>query len=291
MRSATRMYWLHALTPVHVGAGRGVRFIDLPVMREKVTRWPVIPGSAVKGVLRDHFATTADPSLHRRAFGEAGNDGHAGALVFTDARLVAMPVRSLFGTFAYVTSRLSLLRLARDLIEGDSAPPPEPPPGGTAVLLHSSPTQLRDPESDMVYLEDLDFKGENSAAAQSWAEYLAGRLFANDPRWQAVFKERFAIVPDDAFDFLAETGTEVNARVRIDDQRKTVADGHLWYEESLPAETLLAGLVYCDRVPGEPVLTAEQLLKEFCDKPIQCQIGGKASIGKGRVRCLFTREG
>ena len=40
----TKMYWLHALTPLHVGAGRGVGFIDLPIMREKVTNWPLVPG-------------------------------------------------------------------------------------------------------------------------------------------------------------------------------------------------------------------------------------------------------
>ena len=48
-----RMYWIHALTPLHVGAGTGVGFIDLPIMREKTTAWPVLPGSAVKGVLAD----------------------------------------------------------------------------------------------------------------------------------------------------------------------------------------------------------------------------------------------
>ncbi len=51
----TRMYWIHAITPLHVGSGRGVGFIDLPIMREKVTSWPLVPGSAVKGVMREHF--------------------------------------------------------------------------------------------------------------------------------------------------------------------------------------------------------------------------------------------
>jgi CRISPR type III-B/RAMP module RAMP protein Cmr4 len=49
------MYWLHAITPTHVGTGTGAGFIDLPIMREKTTGWPLIPGSAIKGVRRDHF--------------------------------------------------------------------------------------------------------------------------------------------------------------------------------------------------------------------------------------------
>src|SRR5688572_24809920 len=41
MPDNTRVYWLQALTPLHVGAGRGVGYIDLPIMREKVTQWPL----------------------------------------------------------------------------------------------------------------------------------------------------------------------------------------------------------------------------------------------------------
>ncbi len=112
MPTNTKMYWLHALTPLHVGAGRGVGFIDLPIMREKVTKWPLVPGSAVKGVMADHFGATEDArradendgKLLKAAFGLSGDDySNSGSLVFTDARLVCLPVRSLYGTFAWVT--------------------------------------------------------------------------------------------------------------------------------------------------------------------------------------------
>ncbi len=32
-----RIYWLHALSPTHVGIGRGVGYIDLPIDRDGVT--------------------------------------------------------------------------------------------------------------------------------------------------------------------------------------------------------------------------------------------------------------
>ena len=44
-------------------------------------------------------------------------------------------------------------------------------------------------------------------------------------RWQEQFKKRFVVLPDTAFDFLCETGTEVHTRVRIDDELKSVAKG------------------------------------------------------------------
>src|SRR3989442_606393 len=107
------MFWIHALTPLHVGAGRGVGYIDLPIMRETVTNWPLVPGSAVKGVLADAYH--ADPDSRKKigneklklAFGVdddndnsggANSGSQAGCLVFSDARIVCLPVRSLFGT-------------------------------------------------------------------------------------------------------------------------------------------------------------------------------------------------
>ena len=72
----TKMYWLQAITPLHVGAGKGVGFIDMPIIREKVTTWPFVPGSAVKGVLRDYFTQYAkqEKNLIDAAFGHAGTD-------------------------------------------------------------------------------------------------------------------------------------------------------------------------------------------------------------------------
>ena len=46
-------YWLHAMTPLHVGAGRGLGYIDMPIVREKVTTWPYVPGSSIRGAWRD----------------------------------------------------------------------------------------------------------------------------------------------------------------------------------------------------------------------------------------------
>ena len=111
-------------------------------------------------------------------------------------------------------------------------------------------------------------------------------------RWQEAFIQRFVVLPDDVFSFLCEQGTEVNARVRIEDDRKTVAEHALWYEESLPTETILAGVVWCDKVYGkDPNVSIENMMKEFCSSAQDLQLGGKASVGKGQVRCLFSNGG
>lgn len=295
-----RMYWLHALTSLHVGSGRGVGFIDLPIMREKVTNWPFVPGSAVKGVLADFFEATeekrkTDPLL-KAAFGRSDDEGsnaNSGSLVFTDARLVCLPVRSLFGTFAWVTSAFALQRLHRDLATAGLAGNLQVPENSKEELLlpRGAASVLKDP-GGKVYLEDLDFISSEDSVVQNWAEQLAGWIFA-DQLWQLAFKQRFAVLPNDSFDFLTETGTEVNARVRIAPERKTVEKGALWYEESLPTETILAGIVWCDKIFPQNSATQEQLMQKFCstERERHLQMGGKATVGKGQVCCRFSGKG
>ncbi|MFO1429291.1 MAG: type III-B CRISPR module RAMP protein Cmr4 [Candidatus Competibacteraceae bacterium] len=297
MAKPLRIFWLHALTPLHVGTGQGVGFIDLPVMREKATGWPLVPGSAVKGVRRDAADDgNTDKSLFKAAFGQAdpgegeSEQDNAGSLVFTDARLVCLPVRSLLGTFAWVTAPLVLQRLRRNLEAAGEAEelPKKFDIGGEQAHIAEKPFSVLGSEDGKVYLEDLDFPTKSCSTAQSWAEKLAEWIFPGDATWQALFIERFVVLPNDSFNFLCGTATEVNARIRIDQQTKTVAGGALWYEESLPAETILAGMVWCDRVLPKDTATPEDLLGTYCSGELKLQIGGKATIGKGRVRCLFS---
>ena len=300
MPEQTKIYFIHALTPLHIGTGRGVRFIDLPVMREKVTGWPVVPGSTVKGVIADHYGATEEARQKdeglRTAFGIAdsgmptGGLPNAGSLVFTDARLVCLPVRSLYGTFAWITSHLALKRFYRDFEaagQADGLSVPKDPAQDEILIGEVSSSALC--QDGKVFLEDHDFKSVVNEDAAKWAKKLAGWIFREED-WKEEFRRRFAMVPDEAFDFFCETGTEVTPRVRIEEETKTVQEGALWYEESLPAETLLGGLVWCDRVFGSKDITQDKLMEQFCQEEIRLQMGGKATIGKGRVRVIFGKE-
>lgn len=311
----SRIYWLHALSPTHVGIGSGVGYIDQPIDRDGVTRWPIIRGSAFKGVWADHYGQklipipeeeevdgkrrdkdrrkmdTPEGKLLKAAFGIAGDDNNsnAGALIPTDAKIVSLPVRSFRGTFAWATSPLVLQMLRRTLcLAGYTGVPVAPVSLEEGKAHHTTISSLV--EGSNIYLEDLDFTAQKCDTATEWASWFAARVFADDTAWQEQFKKRFVVLPDNAFDFLCETGTEVHTRVRIDDDTKTVANGALWTEESLPAETILMGIIQCDRVFGRDgkEIKADDLLKQFTDKPLTLQIGGKATVGRGQVRCVFT---
>src|SRR4051794_22085250 len=212
MPNNTRLYWLHCLAPTHIGTGRGVGYIDLPVYREKITNWPSFPGSGFKGVWADHYHHQAKITLRdrgkddklRAAFGladdGAGNSSQAGALIPTDARLVCLPVRSFKGTFAWCTSRLALHLLHRDLdlAHFPSLPAlPDDVPESRAHL----PANSSLADGDRIYLGDLDFETVvNAANAQAWGDWIAQRVFPQDQDWQNDFLRRFAVLPDVVFD-------------------------------------------------------------------------------------------
>src|ERR1051326_4223823 len=99
-----QLLFIHALSPLHAGTGQGVGVIDLPIARETATGLPYLPGSSIKGTLRDSGEINEDE--RQVIFGpptEYAGD-NAGSAQFADARLLLLPVRSLAGTFAWVTS-------------------------------------------------------------------------------------------------------------------------------------------------------------------------------------------
>ena len=273
-----RPYLLHALSPLHAGTGHAADIIDLPTARMKATGIPFVPGSSLKGVLRDARRTADPDDLKIEAvFGPAKKpEEHAGALVVGDARLLALPVRSFRGTFAWTTSPLLLTLARRDLPGAPNVPRIE---GRAAQLAPGSACM----HEQRLFLEDLDLRATETNEVAPWARLLAPLVSASED----IFTKRFVIVDDETMTFLWETATQVDARVRIHEQTRTVASGALWLEESLPPETLLIGLMAGDRSrkPGVPLKPEEVL--DYVLQSEQCiQLGGKATVGRGRCRMV-----
>ena len=82
----------------------------------------------------------------------------------------------------------------------------------------------------------------------------------------------------------------MHTRVRIDDELRIVAKGALWTEESITGRDNPPGIIQCDRVFGRDGqdITPTGLLDRFAKDPLTLQIGGKATVGRGQVRCIFT---
>lgn len=282
----TRLLYIHALSPIQSGTGQSVDVIDLPVAREQVSKLPYLPGSSLKGVLRDACdpgpnAGVSERTIYDEVFGSAPQPGAenvpAGRLWFADGRLLCFPVRSLYGSFLWMTSPLLLHRWLRDGGAGGDPAPEVPALDDGQVLIGMGATQTVTNEGT-VYLEDLDFRTQEREAVNDIAGRIGAVLF--DAAWQNIFAARLAIVGDDVLSFLTETGTEVSARIRLNDDTKTVADGGLWYEEAVPAESIFVSpLAAAPRAPADRLFA---FVAGHLGQPLQ--IGGNASIGRGLVR-------
>lgn len=286
----SKLLVIHALTPLQPGTGQGLGVIDLPIAREVATGLPYLPGSSFKGVLRDRCGNNGDCA---KLFGPETDNAsdHAGMVQFTDMRLLLLPVRSLAGTFAWVTSPFVLHRFVRDCQMAGLTPPTAPSISDierTAV----TPNSALFIEQNEVVLEDLLLKQETTAnlsGDNGWASFLADHLFPGDTGWQETLKTHLCLVHDDALSFLLETATEVVARIRLQDESKTVAKGGLWYEEMLPAETILTGLTVAQQIHKTGLTPAEALTKvgKLLTPPI-FQFGGNATIGRGLCRLVMS---
>lgn len=279
--------FLHALSPLHAGTGQGVGSIDLPVAREKATGIPIVPGSTLKGVLRSNCE---DGDLRDRIFGPETENAseHAGSVQFSDLRLLLLPVRSLAGTFAWVTSPLLLRRFQRDCTMANKSFIAEIPQMSEKdiclVVRDSKLTMSIDKLVNQVILEDLQLGGKPDEKLNALADWLKALIFSCDTNWQSLFAERICVVHDDVLSFFLDTATEITARIRLDDAKKTTAEGALWYEETLPAETILSGLMVIQEIKACNINEAEvrRTIKKSTEAPLQ--VGGSATVGRGLCR-------
>jgi CRISPR-associated protein Cmr4 len=255
--------YLHALTALHLGSGTALGAVDLPVQRERHTDWPVIPGSSIKGVLRE----TTENGLRHRLFGAGDNDGtSAGALSFTDARVLAFPVRSLKGVFAWVTCPQALQRWSRDagLVGKMPALPSLPVDEVSALFVQGSPCV----HDGKLILEEFVFNAKPTAP-----DFFEG--------FDLEERKRLVVIDDTNFTHFAKYCTEVTARIRLKEDSKTAVEGALFYQEFVPAETLFYSLVLAapSRRKEQPA-TAQENLDAF-QQPVTIQIGGDETTGKG----------
>ncbi|RJS21359.1 type III-B CRISPR module RAMP protein Cmr4 [Corallococcus sp. H22C18031201] len=294
----SRPYLLHALSPLHAGTGQSVGVIDLPIARFRATHIPYVPGSSIKGVLREARRERMSEPEWQALFGpqrtvmgaegdEMRQEDHAGALVVSDARLLAMPVRSFHGTFALVTSPLLLELARRDLVGLPKLPSRIPRLKGEAMAcVGTHGSVVVSPTHQRLFLEDLDLDVSKSPLVDEWAQLLAHAL----PSEAELMGERLVVVDDETMSFLMETATQVDTRVRIRHDTGTVAQGQLWTEESLPAESLLVGILAAapSFSPKAP-MSATQVLARATQEVSILQLGGKATVGRGRCQ-LATWE-
>ena len=215
---------------------------------------------------------------------------HAGAVAFSDARILAFPVRSLTGVFAWVTCRDVLTRLRRDLgLVGTDFRAVPTVKEGQAACVKDSPLIAH---GEKLMLEELEFSRSGDVGEDDIGK-IAGWIASQaveDEGTKDRLCSHLAVLPDDDFTYFVRNATEVVARIGLD-EKKTVRTGALFYEEYLPAETLFYSLVICSdsRRPASKLSAAADILNWLrASAPGTLQIGGGETVGKGFCAVRFA---
>jgi CRISPR-associated RAMP protein, cmr4 family len=292
----TRIFHLHALSALHVGTGQGIGAVDLPIARSRATNLPLVPGSALKGVLRDEakekwHLNQDDIQALFGADSQADKENiHASAAAFGDAHLLLLPIRSFAGTVAFATCPFILQRYARDVRGLQPESPKVPALKDSASVPENTVLRV---SGSQIALEDLDIGSETGTEAKQWAEHIAAAVYpestADYQAWREQLCQRFIILPDSTFSFLADTATEIRMRIRIDRETRIVKEGALWSEENLPAESVLYGILAIDKSRySRNAKSADELSALIPAGETQIQIGGKHTVGRGLCRLVLS---
>lgn len=259
---------LLAETFIHPGAGQTGGAIDLPVAREAATNYPFVAGSSLKGALLDAAKLrNMDPIEEKHIFGE---QDRAGSLLVSDARLLLLPVRSLTSAYRWATCPHLLERLARDLKRSalEMGLPQRPPSIREGRYLGKHNGQL--------FLEERSFKsGEDYSISglEKWIEVIATLM--GDIAARERLEKQIVALHDNDFGWFASFGLPVQARNVLETDTKK--SKNLWYEESLPPDTLM----YAVLAERDSSANALDSVLELFEKRPYLQVGGNETIGQG----------
>ena len=286
--------FIRTITPLHAGSGQDLGIVDLPIQRERHTSYPKIEGSGLKGAIREVFREEAnnDKTKERKinlVFGADNKENsQAGAIGFTDARLLLFPVKSMKGVFGYITSHDILMRFLQDMkiAKLDNIDFVIPiVNSGKCVVANKDFIALN---NENVILEEYTFKieGEVNSIAEKLAEITKIKSI----------KDRLIILSDDDFKDFVNLSTEVITRTEINPKTGIVVDGALFTEEYLPAESVMYSLVLASPVFKKnkedlSIKNETDVMNYFNEIiPSVIQVGGNATIGKGIVEIIKSEE-
>jgi CRISPR-associated protein Cmr4 len=322
MFQSKAMLFLCVETPLHAGTGRSLGTVDLPIQRERVTGYPIVQASSIKGRLRaetdPHHAEDKyklDEDIWLTIFGpETGNAAdYAGALSTGDARILLFPVRSLAGVFAWVTCVDVLSRFRREAIaldlklndgeRGDFVIPTKP--GDNFALVATG--ELKADASTLV-LEEFSFKADDAQKVklESLAKWLANHVLPEKPKkkegekeladayeyWRTHLVGKLCILPENAFRDFVLYSTEVQTHIALDPGTKTVKSeegkGALWTSESLPPDTILYAPIIAHKPRKDGSMLEPATMITAVSKLPRMHLGGDETTGQGVVALRFV---
>lgn len=264
-------FWAYTYSPLHAGIGQTLGKVDLPIERECHTTYPCVYATGLKGAFRSFCEQKANenpPPITQddinKIFGQEHDPTSAGSAIFTDLKILLFPVRASKDAFKWVTSPWVIDRFKRDYKLALNKDFDED------FLRKVNTVNQYHPDKHII-LEDFVF-------------YLQGTpddvLF--DFGDIKIRKKDVYVVDENIFKYLVNNATQVIARNVLSKEKTS---DNLWYEEALPADTVLYSFI----LPS--VTNNDELSKlkspDLLDKKV-VQIGGNETVGYGLTKIIFA---
>jgi len=281
-------------TPIHMGSGQSVSYVDLPVQRERHTSFPVLWSSGIKGVIRDLAFRVWNNNKEKVEviFGPEEGSDFASCISITDAKILLYPVRSVKGVFAWITCPFVLKRFKEDLKAiGTNQEIQIPDVSDDKVIVSNNSGLIIN--NNQVALEEFVFDVEKNDEIKNLAKFLKKLIHENGLIQE--LENHLAIVSDNVFKDFVNYAVEIRTRIRIDQAKGTVKEGALFSEELIPSESIFYSLVFITDPfkKLEDINSADNVFSEFSSLLLEnslLQLGGDETLGKGYVRVKIYPE-
>jgi CRISPR-associated protein Cmr4 len=152
-----------------------------------------------------------------------------------------------------------------------------------------------------IVLEEYDFDAivePTGGPFHRVAAFFADSFLSKDDAWKPTrerMKKTLCLLSDDDFTLFVRHATEVVARIGLDRDSKTAAKGALFYQELLPAESLLYSVVMAEasRAGGDQRKPATDVFRLFTEKYLRSvlQVGGDETVGRGICSVRMAERG
>ncbi|SHK23318.1 type III-B CRISPR module RAMP protein Cmr4 [Paramaledivibacter caminithermalis] len=296
-------------TPLHMGSGTELGVVDMPIQREKVTGFPKLEASGIKGSIRRIFKQK-DDYLTNAIFGpEDDGSEYSSCISFRDGEILLFPVKSTQGIFKWITCPFVLNRFIKNynLFLGKNEK-------FNSIEKNQFYSENKDKDAIEVILEDFKFQLKRIKECSVLNKIISLiKEDENTPNYlkNKIVKEEIIILSDDSFRFFTEMSTEINTRIKIGD-KGIITEGP-FTEEYLPIETIMYGFVSVDKFMMDErdentkkekerlykkmteELKAERVnefdyVKKVLNKNSYIQLGGNKTLGKGITQLILGGE-
>jgi len=314
-------YLIQCVSPLHVGSGESHEgFVDIPIQRDHLG-FPVIWSSSLKGAIRNTFRNLVKDNkdkdnkdnkdtepknkieLENEIFGPESSDSnnmYASAVLIMDANLLLMPVRSLYGLFAFCTHPYLLKQLYEKLSVLHNITGNITQEGNNLLtdlesfiknnkgkVVCSSKTIMKD---NKIILKEEEIKDvqENNKFRE-----IFGKLLPNGIKFKEDILDRLVMLNDDYADIIKRS-TVIQPRIKLDYETKHVISGSLWTEEVLPELSILSTVMLIRGSRVNSGMNSEKIIKKLAEtfsknknsNPDQFYIvlGGRETLGRGIIR-------